>query len=154
MVILGIDPGSITTGYGVVSKQGNHFKYIASGTIKMQSKQVLAERLQTINQSLLTIIEQYNPDCSAIEQVFVRINPKSALVLGHARGAAMLTLATCNLQIAEYAARYIKQVVVGTGGATKEQVNFMVTKLLAVKHKLQEDAADALAIAICHGINI
>ncbi len=149
MVILGIDPGSIKTGFGVIQSDGNQHKYIASGCLKIAGKD-FPKRLQQIFTDITEIIKTYQPQKTAIEQVFMHTNANSALKLGQARGAAITALVTQNLPVAEYSARQIKQAIVGYGAATKTQVQHMVKTLLNLKGDLGEDAADALAIALCH----
>ena len=150
MVILGVDPGSVVTGFGLIKQVGNKQYYIASGCIKVGNKS-WPERLKQIYADLTIIMQQYLPTTAAIEQVFVSKNIASALKLGHARGVAMLAAANFGVEIAEYAPRKIKQAVVGHGGAEKTQVQHMVKMLLDLNVVPQADAADALAIAICHG---
>ena len=149
MVILGIDPGSIKTGFGVIKSDGNKHKYIASGCIKIAGKD-FPKRLQQIFAGITEVIKTYGPQKTAIEQVFMHTNANSALKLGQARGAAITALVTQNLPVAEYSARQIKQAIVGYGAATKTQVQHMVKTLLNLKGDIGEDAADALAIALCH----
>ena len=149
-IILGIDPGSRLTGYGLVEFQGAKYSYIASGCIRLGEKP-LAERLKMIFLGVSQIIEQYQPDTFAIEQVFMAHNPDSALKLGQARGAAIVAATMSDLMVSEYSARQVKQAVVGNGGADKKQVQHMVKTLLALPSMPQADAADALAIAMCHG---
>lgn len=148
-IILGIDPGSRITGYGVVRQQGNKVHYLGSGCIRM-TDQDLAPRLKKIYDGISEIILQFQPDLFAIEQVFMAKNPDSALKLGQARGAAIVAAANAGLEVAEYSARQIKQSVVGQGGANKSQVQHMVVRLLSLPGTPQEDAADGLAVAICH----
>lgn len=150
MNILGIDPGSITTGFGVIRQEGNKQFYVASGCIKIGNKP-WAERLTQIYADITEIVQQYLPAHAAIEQVFVNKNVSSALKLGHARGVAMLAIAKFGVNIAEYSPRKVKQAVVGNGGAEKAQVQHMVKILLGLTVAPKSDAADALAIAICHG---
>lgn len=151
-IILGIDPGSRFTGYGVIKQQGRNFVYLGSGCIKALSQgEDLASRLQTIFAGVSEIILQFKPDMFAIEQVFMAKNPDSALKLGQARGAAIVAATNSGLAIAEYSARQIKQSVVGTGGADKSQVQHMVKTILKLPGTPQADAADALAVALCHG---
>jgi crossover junction endodeoxyribonuclease RuvC len=150
MNILGIDPGSITTGFGVIRQEGGKQIYVVSGCIKIGNKP-WAERLLQIYKDITEIIHEYLPEQAAIEQVFVNKNVASALKLGHARGAAMLAIANLGINIAEYSPRKIKQAVVGHGGAEKMQVQHMVKTLLGLRTAPKSDAADALAIAICHG---
>ena len=150
MHILGIDPGLQKTGFGVIEKNRNHLFYIASGTIKTNSKAVLAERLVTIFNGIDEIVKTYAPTESAIEKVFVNTNPQATLLLGQARGAALAALTFQRLKVAEYTALQIKKSVVGNGKAAKSQVGHMVARLLNLKTEPKADAADALACAICH----
>ncbi len=149
-LILGIDPGSRITGYGVVSAVGNRQEYITSGCIKTTEKTTLPERLAVIYQGLSTIIDEFVPAEAAIERIFMAKSPESALKLGHARGVALLAAVNRDIPVHEYEARKVKQAVVGSGSATKNQVQHMVMTLLRLPAKPQADAADALAIAICH----
>lgn len=146
-IILGIDPGSRCTGFGVVVQSGQKLHCLDYGQIK-PSANSLADRLLHINQRLNELVVEHQPDEAAIEQIFTCRNPQSALKLGHARGAALMAVAS--LPLGEYAPRAIKQAVVGYGGASKEQVQHMVTRLLNLKSRPAADAADALAIALCH----
>ena len=148
-IILGIDPGSRKTGFGIVNHLGSKIDYIACGVIRVE-KMEFAERLKTIFESIHELIEQHQPQVLAIEQVFMAKNANSALKLGQARGVAIAAGATAGLEVAEYSARQIKQAVVGTGAADKAQVQHMVRNLLMLNQTPQEDAADALACAICH----
>lgn len=149
--ILGIDPGSQMTGYGVINVVGNRNHYVDSGCIRTPGGQPLPDRLKIIFESVARIIVLYQPDEMAIEQVFMHRNADSALKLGQARGAAICAGVMADLPVSEYAPRAIKQAVVGTGGAGKEQVQHMVCALLNLQIHLQADAADALAVALCHG---
>ncbi|GAA5143062.1 crossover junction endodeoxyribonuclease RuvC [Thalassotalea piscium] len=150
-IILGIDPGSRLTGYGVIAQQGRKFTYLGSGCIKaIASGDDLAGRLQTIFAGVSEIIMQFNPNMFAIEQVFMAKNPDSALKLGQARGAAIVAATNAKLIVAEYSARQIKKSVVGTGAADKAQVQHMVKTILKLPATPQADAADALAVALCH----
>lgn len=146
---MGVDPGSRITGYGIVRAEGRRIEYLDSGCIRVGEKP-MAERLQTIFHSLATLIGEYRPEQFAIEQVFMARNPDSALKLGQARGAAIVSAANSGLEVNEYSARQVKQAVVGKGSADKSQVQHMVQVLLALSRKPQADAADALAIALCH----
>jgi crossover junction endodeoxyribonuclease RuvC len=148
-IILGIDPGSRITGYGVIQQKGSKCNYIASGCIRTKGD-VLAPKLGMIFNGISEIIQQYQPSEFAIEQVFMAKNPDSALKLGQARGAAIVAATQADLYICEYSARQIKQAVSGTGGASKEQVQQMVMQILALSGRPQADAADGLAVAICH----
>lgn len=149
-IILGIDPGSRVTGYGLIKQVGAKFSYLASGCIRVQGNE-LALRLQQIYQGVSEIILQYQPTDFAIEQVFMAKNPDSALKLGQARGAAIVAATNQSLPVSEYSARQIKQSVVGKGNADKTQVQHMVTHLLKLSASPQADAADALAVSLCHG---
>lgn len=149
-IILGIDPGSRITGYGLVRQRGSQFEYVGSGCIRLQGDD-LAQRLQQIFDGVSEIIAQFQPQYFAIEQVFMAKNPDSALKLGQARGAAIVAATNAKLPVAEYSARQIKQSVVGKGNAEKAQVQHMVTYLLKLQAKPQADAADALAVSLCHG---
>lgn len=148
-VILGIDPGSRICGYGLIKTTGNKLEYIASGVIKMGS-QPFVERLQVIFSNISDIVEEYEPDIAAVEEVFMGKNASSALKLGQARGSAIVACTNFKLPVAEYSARKIKQALVGRGQADKKQVQQMVKSVLALSKAPTEDAADALAVAICH----
>lgn len=150
MRILGIDPGSKATGYGFIEQQGNRLIHLDNGAIFTRSSDALAERLQQIYLELCRLIEQHRPDAVAVEQVFMARNPASALKLGHARGVALLAGINANLPVAEYSALQVKSAVVGYGRAGKNQVQQMTRTLLNLPEIAQEDAADALAVAICH----
>jgi crossover junction endodeoxyribonuclease RuvC len=150
MIILGIDPGLRTTGFGVIEKQGTRLRYIASGTIKTGLEGALPPRLKVILHGVSEIVSAYRPDCAAIEKVFVNVNPHSTLLLGQARGAAITALVGADLDVAEYTALQVKQAVTGTGKAAKEQVQHMVSHLLKLPGLPGTDAADALGVAICH----
>lgn len=147
--IIGIDPGSRVTGYGVIHVIQNQLKYVACGCIKTQ-KTTLPDRLKVIFEELGHIIETYKPDEFAIEQVFMHHNADSALKLGQARGAAICAGVMANLPVAEYTPRQIKQAVVGAGQADKLQVQHMVKIILSLQGDMELDASDALAIAISH----
>jgi crossover junction endodeoxyribonuclease RuvC len=149
MIILGIDPGLRTTGFGVIHKQGHKLRYIASGTIK-SGEGDLPARLKIILDGVAEVAATYKPDCAAIEKVFVNVNPQSTLLLGQARGAAICALVSQGLPVAEYSPTQLKQAVVGTGRAAKSQVQDMVARLLALPGLPGTDAADALGVAICH----
>lgn len=148
-IILGIDPGSRVTGYGIIKEEDRKLHYIDSGCIRT-SEGTLSERLLEIFDGICQLMDNYSPDEVAIEQVFMHQNPNSALKLGHARGAAMVAAASHRVKVNEYSAREIKQSVVGYGAAQKVQVKHMVVNILMLNRPPQNDAADALAIAICH----
>ena len=147
--ILGIDPGSRITGFGIVNFAKGELTHIAHGHVVTKSNE-LADKLLEIFQALNTVIAEHNPVAASIEQVFTCLNPQSALKLGQARGAAMVAIANNGLPAHEYSAKQVKQSVVGYGGASKLQVQHMVKMLLKLNTSPQADAADALAIAICH----
>jgi crossover junction endodeoxyribonuclease RuvC len=148
--ILGIDPGSRITGYGVIEETGRgSYRYIASGSIKVKADS-FPERLKQIFDGVTEVIALYQPTQMAIEQVFMHKNADSALKLGQARGAAICASMNAGLPVAEYAARQVKQALVGKGGADKLQVQHMVKILLGIQGELQIDASDALGISLCH----
>ena len=149
--LLGIDPGSRITGYGVIDLDGPHHRYIASGCIQTASGRPLPERLKTIVDGVADVIRTYQPAEVAVEQVFMHRNPDSALKLGQARGAALCAVVMAGLPVSEYAPRAIKQAVVGHGAADKTQVQRMIALLLNLPGPPPADAADALAVAHCHG---
>lgn len=151
-LILGIDPGSRKTGFGLINAinfSGSKISYVTSGIIRLPDAE-LPVRLKVIFDSITEIIQQYSPTEMAIEDIFFARNPQSALKLGQARGAAIVAGAAAGLPISEYAARLVKQSVVGSGAADKIQVQHMVMHLLKLPSAPTEDAADALAVALCH----
>jgi crossover junction endodeoxyribonuclease RuvC len=148
-LILGIDPGSRKTGFGIISYVSGRSEYVTSGVIRLPSGE-LPERLRIIYNSVTELIEMHCPDELAVEQVFMARSAGSALKLGQARGAAIVACVARDMTVAEYSARQIKQSVVGTGAADKSQVQHMVKVLLQLPAEPQEDAADALAAALCH----
>ena len=150
MIILGIDPGLRTTGFGVIEKHGSKLRYIASGTIKSGLEGALPPRLKIILDGVREVVAIYGPQCAAIEKVFVNVNPQSTLLLGQARGAAICALVGADLEVAEYSPTQIKQSVVGSGRAAKPQVQDMVARLMKLPGLPGSDAADALGVAICH----
>ena len=147
--ILGIDPGSRKTGFGVIDLIGGQIKYITSGVIKSTDGD-FTDRLKVIHQSVRALIKEYNPHIMSIESVFVHKNPSSALILGHARAADFFATFDFDMDVFEYSPREIKKGVVGTGAASKEQVQHMVVSLLNLGGSPAEDAADAIAAAICY----
>jgi crossover junction endodeoxyribonuclease RuvC len=149
MRILGIDPGSRLTGYGVIEVQDGRAVYIASGCVRMDDHD-FPQRLRIIYEGLGEVVDRYRPTETAIEKVFVQRNVDSALKLGQARGAAICAVVSRSLAIAEYSPTQIKQALVGRGAAAKQQVKHMVQTLLQINESPQEDAADALACALCH----
>jgi crossover junction endodeoxyribonuclease RuvC len=150
ITILGIDPGSRITGYGLIKQIGQKIEYLDSGCIRTAPDDELSQKLLKIYNGICDLMDQYAPQEVAIEQVFMHQNPSSALKLGQARGAALVAAASHRISVSEYSARAIKQTVVGYGAAEKVQVGHMVVHLLSLNSTPQSDAADALAIAICH----
>ena len=147
--ILGIDPGSINTGYGIIDSNGNHTKHIDNGIIKVIGE-TLADKLKTIHENITAIIQKYQPEEIAIEKIFMNRNADSAIKLGQARGVAIAACAIQELPVYEYTANQVKQATVGKGHAAKEQVQHMIKILLCLDKQPETDAADALAIALCH----
>ena len=150
MRILGIDPGSRITGYGVITACGHELGFIACGTIRTGGEADFSRRLLTIFRDLCEVIETHQPEVAAVEDIFISSNPRSALKLGHARGAAVVAAQHRGLSIVDYTPRRVKQCVAGYGQAEKSQVQAMVRTLLALDSPPSQDAADALAVAICH----
>ena len=150
MRILGIDPGSRKTGYGLIEHSNNKSRHLDSGFIRLNEKETLTERLLMLSIQLGKIIDRLNPNCGAIEKIFYAKNAQSALSLAHARGVILLKFSEKQLPIHEYQALKVKQTVVGAGRADKEQIKHMVKILLKINDSLQEDQADALAIALTH----
>jgi len=151
LVILGVDPGSAVTGYGLIRSYGRENVLLECGVIRTDSKSPLPEKLKEIFEGLSEIISDKNPDQLAIEETFYSKNAKSALVMGQARGVAILAAACAKLPVSEYSPKEVKSSVVGQGSASKLQVQYMVKNLLGLKELPQPmDAADALAIALCH----
>lgn len=149
--MLGIDPGSQCTGFGIVDVTGTRLAYVASGVIRTPQGE-FAARLCEIFTGIRSIVAEYRPQEIAIERVFVNRNPDSALKLGQARGAAICGTVDANAAVFEYATRQIKQAVVGSGGAEKAQVQLMMRSLLRLEGRVASDAADALAAAVCHAL--
>lgn len=151
MVILGIDPGTATTGYGVVEFSAGQLAHLTHGTIRTSSNKSLPTRLQIIHEELVLLFERFTPDVVAVEQLFFNRNTTSALSVGHARGVVLLTAAQHGAAVVEYTPLQVKQGVSGEGRADKAQVAFMVRILLSLQQTPSpDDAADALAVAICH----
>jgi crossover junction endodeoxyribonuclease RuvC len=150
MVVLGIDPGTRQTGYAVVEASGDVAIVIDSGAVSASPRYPFHERLRIVFDGLVDIVERYHPDEIAIEDVFVKKNVRVALKIGHVRGVALLVAAMHEVPVGEYSPGAIKQAVVGSGSASKEQVKFMVTALLKLADVPGEDEADALAVALCH----
>jgi crossover junction endodeoxyribonuclease RuvC len=148
--ILGIDPGLRNTGWGLIEAAGTRLTYVGCGSIHTDAATSLAERLALIHRSIARLIDDERPAEAAVEETFVNRDPQSTLKLGQARGAALAALALMDLPVAEYAANLIKKTVVGVGHAEKAQVQMMVKMLLPASQAKSPDAADALAVAICH----
>ncbi|HEX6218246.1 MAG TPA: crossover junction endodeoxyribonuclease RuvC [Sphingomicrobium sp.] len=150
MMILGLDPGLGTTGWGLIEADGNRLRHIANGQLKTDSKAELPARLSHLATQLEALIADRQPDGAAVEEVFVNKNPQSTLKLGQARGVVLLCAARAGIEVGEYAARLVKKAVVGNGAAEKAQVHAMVSRLLPGVAIAGPDAADALAVAITH----
>ncbi|MFM7702059.1 MAG: crossover junction endodeoxyribonuclease RuvC [Alphaproteobacteria bacterium] len=150
MRIIGIDPGLTKTGIGIIDVKNNSIAYVFSTTIHTSPDDDMAVRLKFFHDSLLQIIQLYQPDLASIEETFVNKNPMSSLKLGHARGAIILTLGLCNIKVHEYSATSVKKTIVGVGRAEKHQVQAMIKILMPKANFKTEDEADALAIALCH----
>ena len=150
MRIIGLDPGLQHTGWGIIDQDGSRLSFVAAGRISTVASRPLAERLVEIHTGLVAVIDAHQPDAAAVEETFVNKNPTSTLKLGVARGVALLTPALHKLEVFEYPANLIKKSVVGAGHAGKEQVQMMVRVLLPASQAESPDAADALAVAICH----
>jgi len=150
MIILGLDPGLGTTGWGVIRAEGNRLSHLANGQLKTDAKDSLPRRLAHLDTMLAALIADHAPDAAAVEEVFVNMNPQSTLKLGQARGVVLLGAARVGIDVGEYAARLVKKAVVGVGNAEKAQVHAMVARLLPGVKIAGADAADALAVAICH----
>ena len=150
MILIGLDPGLQTTGWGVIEAVGNRLRHIGNGRVSTRSADELAVRLVALHDGLHEVIRSYGPVAAAVEETFVNVNPQSTLKLGQARGVVMLVAALSGMPVAEYATRFVKKAIVGTGAADKLQVRAMVERLLPGCKIDGEDAADALAVAICH----
>ena len=150
MLVLGVDPGLLKTGWGLVKVINGNLIYVDSGTIFTDSKLPMEQRLKNIFDNLDFIIKKYNPDYMSIEETFVNNNPVSSLKLGQARGVAILTAGINNIEVFEYLPNAIKKAITGVGKATKEQMVTMIKCLLPLSNTKTEDEADALAMAICH----
>ncbi|MEJ2538011.1 MAG: crossover junction endodeoxyribonuclease RuvC [Calditrichia bacterium] len=151
MRILGIDPGISTTGYGVIEIESNRLKCLASGGIRSSSKLKFSQKLKSIHQAVNKIIQEFQPDFCSVEDIFYHQNKKTAIIMGHARGVAMLAAAINNIPVFEYTPREVKMSIVGSGAASKIQVQAMVKNILKMPElPTPEDAADALAVALCH----
>jgi crossover junction endodeoxyribonuclease RuvC len=150
MILLGLDPGLQSTGWGVIEAQGNRLRHIANGQVRSRADDALGQRLTMLYEALEAIIAEHRPDAAAVEETFFNQNPRSTLKLGQARGVALLAAARSGIVVGEYAPNVIKKAVVGVGHADKDQVHAMVKRLLPGAIAAGPDAADALAIAIAH----
>ncbi len=154
MIILGLDPGLGTTGWGVINRDGNRLSHIANGQIKTDAAMPMASRLLQLDLALTDLMLEHRPDAAAVEEVFVNVNPKSTLKLGQARGVVLLGASRTGIEVGEYSARSIKKSVVGVGNADKDQIMAMINILLPGAKIAGPDAADALAVAITHAHHI
>ena len=155
MIILGVDPGTIITGFGIIDSVKKEISYKESGIIKPSPKDDLPNKLKFIYQELNLLIKKFNPDVFCVETAFYGKNVQSAMKIGYVRGVAMLVAANNNIVSAEYSPREIKKAVVGNGAASKEQVEYMIRNLLSLKkEKIKYDETDALAAAVCHSIKM
>lgn len=154
MIILGLDPGLATTGWGLIRAEGNRLSHLANGKLKTDAKEPLARRLSHLDSMIAALLADHAPAAAAVEEVFVNTNPQSTLKLAHARGVALCALARHGIDPGEYAARLVKKAIVGTGAAEKAQVHAMITRLLPGVKIDGPDAADALAVAICHAHHV
>ena len=150
MIILGLDPGLGTTGWGLIRAEGNRLSHLANGQLKTDAKESLPRRLAHLDSMLAALIADHAPSAAAVEEVFVNMNPQSTLKLGQARGVVLLGAARAGIEVGEYTPATVKKAVVGVGGADKTQVHAMVARLLPGIAIAGPDAADALAVAICH----
>lgn len=153
MIILGIDPGSRKTGYGIVKRIGNRCEHVENGTLYIEDEPTFAERLVALHRNLSRIIRDFGVETVAIENIFYHKNPKSIQKLGEARGVALLSGALAKLPVFEYTALQVKQAVTGYGKADKNQVQIMVRKLLNLRDLAEENASDALGVALCHAFH-
>jgi len=148
--ILGVDPGTVVLGWGVIETDGYVNHLVEFGVVRTVPKVSLSERLHTIYRELTEILHRFRPDAIAVEEVFVGKNPRSALWIGHARAIALLAAAQQEITVAEYSPREVKMSVVGNGSASKNQVEYMVSTILNTCNRIPHDASDALAVALCH----
>ncbi len=149
-IIIGIDPGLQRTGWGIIKSSGNSLSYIDCGVIKSDAAENLAKRIAALHEGISKVIARHNPDEAAVEETFVNKNAMSSLKLGHARGAAILSVTLAGIPVHEYAALLVKKTVTGVGRAEKPQVQAMVSHILPTARNMTADSADALAVAICH----
>jgi crossover junction endodeoxyribonuclease RuvC len=154
MRIIGVDPGTLATGYGIIEREGGRLSYVGGGCIHNHRDTLLHERFLKIHQELKKVFKSYRPDQMAVEGLFFCKNVKAAIKLGEARGIAMLVAAENGVDVFEYAPRRVKQAVLGRGGAQKQQVAFMMKQILNMREEPHPaDAADALALAVCHAFS-
>lgn len=151
MRLIGLDPGLRHTGWGIIETDGNRLSFVACGVVSPKADWVMADRLKALHDALMQIMQHHGPHDAAVEETFLNKNPGTTLKLGHARGVVLLAPALYGIPVSEYSAKSVKQAVVGTGAATKDQIGMMVRTLLPGCNPKSEDAADALAVAICHG---
>lgn len=149
MRVLGLDPGTLRTGYGIVASEGDRPVRVASGVLRL-GRVPLPQRLVRLHEALVRLVETYHPDACAVEGLFHQRHARSALILGHARGVCLLAAATRGIEVVEYAPATVKRAISGHGAADKQQVAFMVAHLLGEAVEESSDASDALAVAICH----
>jgi crossover junction endodeoxyribonuclease RuvC len=155
MIILGVDPGTLFTGYGLIKQNKNNFTFVKNGFIKLPSSKLLPEKLEMIYDELDKIIKIYKPDEFAIETAFYGKNVQSAMKIGYARGVSILAAVHNKIETSEYSPREIKKSVVGTGAASKEQVSYMIRTILKIEDvKMRFDESDALAVALCHAFRM
>lgn len=155
MIILGVDPGTLFTGFGIINFEDNILEYIHSGIIALPKDKSIPQKLEIIYHKIDSLVKEFHPDQFSLETAFYGKNIQSALKIGYARGVAMLASAHNNLPIGEYSPREVKKAVVGNGNASKEQVQFMIFKLLSITgENLKFDETDALAVAVCHAFNL
>ena len=150
MLVLGVDPGSVAAGWGLVRREGSRLSHVAAGVFRPPRDAAFADRLVFLHSAVTAVLQEYGPDSFAIESVFSHNNPRSALQLGHARGIFLLAAAQASLEIHEYPPATVKKAITGNGAAEKSQVRFMVERLLGVVIEGPMDRSDALAVAICH----
>ena len=153
-ILLGLDPGLNATGWGIIAADGSRLGFVASGTARTDSSQPLAQRLALLHHVLANVLREFSPDSVAVEETFMNKDARGALKLGHARGVAILAPALLNIPVSEYAPNQVKKTVVGVGHADKTQVAHMVKRLLPGADPKSTDAADALAVAICHALTV
>ncbi|MDX1400981.1 MAG: crossover junction endodeoxyribonuclease RuvC [Kiloniellales bacterium] len=154
MRVLGLDPGLRNTGWGVIEAKGSSLRHLGNGVVRSNPKDDLAERLLALHEGIKAVMEGYRPDAAAVETTLANKNPASTLKLGMARGVALLTSASLGVEVGEYLPMIVKKAVVGTGHADKQQVQMMIKRLLPGCQISSSDAADALAVAVCHAHNL